>query len=289
MSGVWYWHHMRMITDSFHDPAHALKWLVDMGADEAVSDTPIDRFAATKERAETLKAPTADTRTPKAAHVRPAAAPKAPPTADSALGSISEAEAMAQAAETLDELQAALAAFNGGQYQKTAKSLVFADGTPGADLMIIGEAPGAEEDRLGKPFVGPSGALLDKMLAAIGRTRNDSAYITNILPWRPLGNRTPDLETVNAFLPFVHRHIALAGPRVVMAVGGVSAKALTGKADGITRLRGRWHRLENISPSGHDLALMPTYHPAYLLRNPVSKAQAWLDLLSVKEALSSDA
>jgi len=265
-------------------PAEILRWHLDMGASDCIADAPIDRFADT---AAAKAATLAKLDTAPAPAATPKPAPKAAQKPGAELGSTSEATAAAAAADTLEQLRAAIAAFKGGQYQRTAKSLVFSDGNPAAKVMIIGEAPGAEEDRQGHPFVGPSGALLDKMLAAIGLARTDTVYITNIMPWRPLGNRTPDIETVSAFLPFVKRHIALIDPHIVLAVGGVSAKALCSTDTGITRLRGKWHSLDGLSPSGREIALMPTYHPAYLLRNPLSKRQAWQDLLQVREKLLS--
>jgi DNA polymerase len=167
---------------------------------------------------------------------------------------------------------------------------VFADGMAGAPVMIIGEAPGADEDRQGKPFVGVSGQLLDRMLASIGLDRKAEApeaafYITNILPWRPPGNRNPTDAEVALFLPFVLRHIALARPRQVLLLGGVSAKALLRAKDGITRLRGRWHSLE--SESG-PLPALPSWHPAYLLRNPAAKRDSWADLLLLRRRLNDE-
>lgn len=274
----------------------ALKWQLDMGVDELVDVEPLNRFAlARKASVVTGHAPK---HRPDRSQQRSKESPKerkAIPTenpqqtaADTALGSVSDALQAAGAAETLTELEAALRQFKGGTYQRTAKNLVFASGNPDADLMLIGEAPGAEEDRQGEPFVGPSGALLEKMLAAIGLNRATDCYITNIIPWRPLGNRTPDTEMVQAFLPFVYRHIALVAPKVVVTLGGVSAKGLLDTPQGITRLRGRWASIDPEKTGlDHDIALMPTYHPAYLLRNPLMKAQSWQDLLAIKETLAS--
>jgi DNA polymerase len=192
---------------------------------------------------------------------------------------------VAAACNSLDDLKAAMEAFDGGLLKRSAKNTVFADGIPGADLMVIGEAPGADEDQAGKPFVGVSGQLLDKMLAAIGRSRSSNTYISNIVPWRPLGNRTPDPAITTMCLPFIQRHIELAKPKVILMLGGVSAKSLLDTEEGITRIRGKWR---DLTFSGQKYAAIPTYHPAYLLRQPAQKGMAWRDLLSIKEKLASD-
>ena len=177
-------------------------------------------------------------------------------------------------------LRAALAAFDGCGLKETASNLVFADGNPDADLMLIGEAPGADEDRRGPPFVGVSGQLLDHMLASIGRDRG-SCYITNMLPWRPPGNRQPTAAELAACLPFLRRHIQLAAPRVLVFVGGTSAKTLLARSEGIMRLRGRWY---DYAPGGEraPIPALAIFHPAYLLRSPAQKALAWRDLLTLK-------
>jgi len=193
------------------------------------------------------------------------------------------AKSLADGAATLAELAAAMQAFEGCALKHTAANLVFGDGNPDADIMFIGEAPGAEEDREGKPFVGVSGKLLDRMIAAIGLDRT-SAYITNILPWRPPGNRKPSPAEVASCLPFVARHIALVSPKILVLVGGTSTSNLLQTSQGITRLRGRW---KSYAGSGEDIPVMPIYHPAYLLRQPGLKREAWRDLLDIKERLNS--
>lgn len=200
---------------------------------------------------------------------------------------VANAREAAEAATTLDELRAAVAAFEGCALKRTATNTVFADGVAGAPLMVIGEAPGAEEDRLGLPFVGRSGQLLDRMLAAIGYDRRRNAYITNALFWRPPGNRPPTDEERAACLPFVWRHIALLAPRVVMLCGGTAAAALLGNREGITRIRGRWFGLQ-VAGLDHPVATLPTYHPSFLLRTPARKGEAWRDLLSVQSKLEAD-
>jgi DNA polymerase len=177
-----------------------------------------------------------------------------------------------------------MAEFTGSPLRETATNLVFSDGVPGASVMVIGEAPGAEEDRLGKPFVGASGQLLDRMFASIGLNRAESLYITNILPFRPPGNRTPTDAEIALFLPFVLRHVALARPRFLVLAGGVAAKGVLQSRDGITRLRGRWHQVSILD--GQVLMALPTLHPAYLLRNPIAKRDAWADLLVLQRAIN---
>ena len=191
---------------------------------------------------------------------------------------------MAAAATTLAELEAAVRGFDGCPLKMTASTTVFADGDPAADVMVIGEAPGAEEDRRGKPFVGPAGQLLDRMLAAIGLDRTDSAYITNVLPWRPPGNRQPNTGELNTCLPFCERHIALKAPRLIILAGGTSAKALLRTTDGIMRLRGRWRALE-VPGLPATVPTMAVFHPAFLLRQPASKREAWRDLVQIKKRL----
>ena len=197
------------------------------------------------------------------------------------------AAALAQAATTLDGLRRALESFDGCGLKSTAKSTVFADGNPEARLMVIGEAPGGDEDRQGLPFVGVSGKLLDRMLESIGLTR-ETAYITNVIPWRSPGNRKPTPEEVALCTPFLERHIALMRPEVILMVGGLSAKTLLNRSEGITRLRGRW---EDVATPGLETPIpaIATFHPAYLLRSPQQKRLAWRDLLAVKQKLDLNA
>jgi uracil-DNA glycosylase family 4 len=239
-----------------------LEWYVAAGVDEAIEEHPIDRFAPPP-------APAVQA-TPQPATV---AASKSPAGA---------ARAIAAAARSLDELRASMERFEGCALKATASRLVFADGTPGSRVMLVGEAPGREEDREGLPFVGRSGQLLDRMLATIGLAR-DTVYIANVIPWRPPGNRTPTPEEVQICLPFIERQIALARPEMLVFLGGASAAALTNTKDGILKLRGKWltYRAEGV-----ELRALPTLHPAYLLRNPLAKRQAWRDLLALQRALA---
>jgi DNA polymerase len=261
----------------------ALRWQVEAGADEAIGAEPVDRY---NEPAELPRAAAVATPPVAAFAARPASAP--PPTAREpavpTTAATLSARGLAGAARTVNELAEALAAFDGCPLKHTATNLVFADGNPTARVMIIGEAPGADEDRLGKPFVGVSGQLLDRMLAWIGLDRN-KAYITNILFWRPPGNRQPTPAEISACLPFVERHIELVSPEVLLLVGGASAKTLLARNDGITKLRGRWFQFETAGMS-RPIPALPTYHPAFLLRQPAQKREAWRDLLALQQRLS---
>ena len=194
------------------------------------------------------------------------------------------ARELAAAADSLDALKDAIARFDGMPLKATATNLVFADGNPKARLMLVGEAPGGEEDRRGLPFVGVSGQLLDRMLAAIGHDRT-SCYITNIVNWRPPGNRKPSPAEMQLSLPFIARHIALVKPAILVLLGDTAAKTLTGRTEGITRLRGRWFELA-VPGAGATIPAMPTFHPAYLLRSPGQKREAWMDLLAIKRRLA---
>ncbi len=265
--------------------ADLLRWYVETGVDQAIGDRPVDRFAATASRradkVAAQKAQSEHIRRQAAAAPDPAASPEA--GMRGAVAAEATARDLAAAARTVDELRQALDIFDGCALKQTAKNLVFADGNPQAPLMLVGEAPGRDEDRLGKPFVGISGQLLDKMLAAIGRDRNNT-YITNLLFWRPPGNRMPTQAEVAACLPFTRRHIELVHPKVLVFVGGASAKALLDETAGINRLRGKW--IQYTTPGLPDpIAAVAMFHPAYLLRQPAHKRLAWRDLLAVNHKL----
>ena len=181
---------------------------------------------------------------------------------------------------TLQELRALMEQVD-SPLKQCATNMVFGVGNEHANVLLLGEAPGAEEDKQGLPFVGQSGQLLDKMLAAIGLDRS-MVYITNILPWRPPGNRTPTSEEIALFLPYLLKHISIISPKIVVCLGGTATKALLQKNDGIVRLRGRWTKVEGISAR-----VIATFHPAYLLRSPSQKREAWIDFLQIKSALAS--
>ena len=257
--------------------AAALALQCDWGADEALMETPADRLALRD----------APARAPEAARPAPEPAPRparaAPVALATAPPAITRAEALAENAPDLAALKAAIAAFDASPLRETATNLVFGEGVADSGLMLIGEAPGADEDRAGRPFVGASGQLLDRMFASVGLSRESNFYITNILPWRPPGNRTPTDAEVALFLPFLRRQVALVRPKRLVLVGGVAAKGLIGGKEGITRLRGRWHEVE-IAGLGR-LPALPTLHPAYLLRSPASKRDAWADLLLLRRTL----
>lgn len=192
------------------------------------------------------------------------------------------ARELAQSARSLEELRAHLASFDGCNLKFTAKNLVFSDGNPDADLMLVGEAPGRDEDIEGRPFVGRSGQLLDRMLAAIGIDRT-SAYIANVIPWRPPGNRTPTPQETEICRPFIERQIELVRPKLLVTLGGPSAKVLLKTTEGVLRLRGNWRK--HVTAAGVEIPTMPTLHPAYLLRTPAHKKLAWRDFLEVKAKL----
>ena len=213
---------------------------------------------------------------PSRAEPRPRPTPRPQPVT-SGIGATGIAEAA-----TLAELEALAAAFDGCALKRTAKSLCFARGREDARLMLIGEAPGRDEDLSGKPFVGRAGQLLDRMLEAIGLTE-DHVYITNTVYWRPPGNRTPTPAEVEACAPFLARQIELLSPDVLVLLGGAAAKTILGSTEGIMRLRGKWL---SYSCAGRDIATLATLHPAYLLRTPEDKRLAWRDLLMVKERLA---
>ncbi|CAH0231952.1 uracil-DNA glycosylase [Roseomonas sp. CECT 9278] len=261
----------------------ALALQSDWGADEALEEAPPDRSRAPARDPAPLDLRDNAAPGPRAPAARAVAS--AVPAAHAAAPLAARAAIGAAAADSLAALRDAIAAFDGSSLRETATNLVFADGAPEAGLMMIGEAPGADEDRLGRPFVGQSGQLLDRMLASVGLSREDGVYITNILPWRPPGNRTPTDAEIALFLPFVLRHIALVRPRHVVLLGGVSAKALLRAKDGITRLRGRWHQVE-VEGIG-TLPMLATLHPAYLLRTPAAKRDAWADLLLLRRTIDA--
>ena len=260
-----------------------LQWQIEMGADEAVLDAPIDRFKAPPPArvsvAEAPSRPVAANPSRVAATVPSAAANP------SGAAAIASARALADSATTIAELEVAVRRFDGCALKATASNTVFADGNPQAKVMLVGEAPGADEDRQGKPFVGVSGQLLDRMMGWIGLDRT-SFYITNILFWRPPGNRQPTTAEIASCVPFVERHIALVRPQVLILVGGTSAKTLLNTADGIIRLRGKWRELV-IPGLATPIPTLPTFHPAYLLRSPAQKREAWRDLLALKSRLTS--
>ena len=278
------------------DIADLLAFYASAGVDEALEEQPVNRFAEASKLAE--RAPTAaapgreNAAAPRSTYLSrgetsglpDAAAARAPSTTatvpDEAQAAL--ARQLAKSAQTLDELRRLMAAFDGCNLKFTAKNLVFADGNPNAAVMLVGEAPGRDEDLEGLPFVGRSGQLLDRMLAAVGLDRT-SAYIANVIPWRPPGNRTPTPHETEICRPFIERQIELVNPKVLVNLGGPSAKTLLNTTEGILRLRGNWR--VHTTASGIAIPAMPTLHPAYLLRTPAHKKLAWRDFLEVKAKL----
>ena len=266
----------------------ALKWQIEAGADEAIGERPLNRLAT----AAPVAAPRdglAEAPSP-ALRERPAPAPLPAAKAPAALASASETQAsarqLAAGATTIEGIRQALEAFEGCPLKATATNLCLYDGNPEARIMIVGEAPGAQEDRQGKPFVGPAGQLLDRMLAAVGLDRGQ-VYITNLLYWRPPGNRNPTPGEIASCLPFLERQIEILQPKLLLLVGGMSAKTLLNRSEGILKLRGRWADYHH-PQLAHPIPALPTLHPAYLLRQPAQKREAWRDLLSFAEAMQRE-
>jgi uracil-DNA glycosylase family 4 len=254
-----------------------LDFYLEAGVDALVGEQPVDRFAVAADPAPARAAQPVSM--PPDLEIKGRAAPPAPPSPDVAAMVAREA---AKSAKTLDELRAILDTFDGCALKTTATQLVFADGNPNAKVMFVGEAPGRDEDIEGLPFVGRSGKLLDRMLAAIGLDRT-SVYIANIVPWRPPGNRTPTPQESAICLPFLMRQIELADPDILVCLGGPSAQTLLGIKEGITKTRGRWF---TFNTGKREIRAMPTFHPAFLLRSPLQKRFAWRDFLAIKKALA---
>ena len=245
-----------------------LEWQEELGISEAISEKPINRFDTKKAEDSKIKVPRSIERTPTL----------------NAHDPIDEATIVSTKAENLQDLKTAIDEFPHCDLKHGARNAVFSAGSPSAKIMIIGEAPGRDEDYQGVPFVGRAGQLLDKMLLSIGFNRGESdikksVYITNVIPWRPPENREPTKEEIDMMLPFLRRHIELVDPMVVVAMGNVSCQCLLGRR-GITKLRGIWDEAFGVP-------VLPMLHPAYLLRNPVAKREAWFDLLSLKEMVLS--
>jgi DNA polymerase len=240
-----------------HEAQAALSWLIEMGADEIVGEEAINRFVAVAPAI--VAAPVAK--------VEPA---RASPSS-------------AEACKSLDELQAALLALENFPLKKTASNLCFADGNPAADVMIIGDVPGRDEDIEGKVFAGQNALLLEKMLGAIGLSLA-SASLFNFIPWRPPGNRTPTEAEIQICQPYILRAIELCGPKFILCLGGQSAQRLSGRSEGLLALRGKWFEL---NASKKKIPVLPSFHPSYLLKQASQKRLAWRDLLAFKEAIDA--
>lgn len=261
---------MAEATQITHEEALAiLDWYRAAGVDVAVGDEPVDRFA-------TSAAAPPKRVLPGLAGPAPAPVPVAPLVTNPG-----ETREIAAAAASLEQLRAAMDAYDGCALKHRATQLVFADGNPEAEIMLVGEGPGEQEDRQGKPFVGRAGQLLDRMLASIGLDRT-TVYIANMVPWRPPGNRNPTPDELAQCAPFLHRQVELLNPKLLVTLGNVPTQALFATSQGITRVRGQWKTLSINSWSG---PVLPTLHPAFLLRTPSAKAQAWKDMLSLRQAI----
>ncbi|UZD90203.1 uracil-DNA glycosylase [Cognatishimia activa] len=255
-------------TLDFHTAKALLDWQVELGATEAILDAPVNRYEIPEKKVKSS----------------PAQCQQSAPVREPKVDPLEIAQQMAKQAANLDQLKSAIAQFEHCALKRGARSLVFSDGHPSARVMIIGEAPGRDEDRIGRPFVGRAGQLLDKMLAAIDMDRtaeatDEAVYITNVLPWRPPQNRDPQPEEIFMMMPFVKRHVELVDPDVVVLMGNIACHGVLGKR-GITRLRGQW-------TEALDRPVLPMFHPAFLLRSPHMKREAWADLIELKAKLLS--
>lgn len=268
----------------------ALEWYVDHGVDIAVQDEVFDRTV--------MPAVPSAQQTVQSLVQSMASAPQvAAPAFLGKSDAYEEAVKLAKAANTLEELQKTIQEFDGIALKKTASNMVFADGNPKADIMLIGEAPGADEDRIGKPFMGQSGQLLDRILKSIDLDRNaedasKAVYLSNVVSWRPPGNRTPAPAEIEVSLPFIERHIQLIEPKMIVLCGGIAAQSLLGNSQSISKLRKAWHdylpQTQALKTAeGKGIPAIATYHPSYLLRTPQQKKAVWADMLMIlKKKLS---
>ncbi len=260
-----------------------LDFHVEAGVDLALDETPHNRFAEPKAEPAPARAsepPREPVRAPAPAAPAPRSLPRAAASAPEEVAGL--AREQARHAGSLEELEAILARFEGCALKVSAKNLAFADGNPEGRVMLVGEAPGADEDRIGKPFMGRSGQLLDRMLAAIGLDRSQ-VYVANIVPWRPPGNRTPTPQEIAICKPFIARQIELACPEFLLCLGGPAAQNLLSLKEGILRTRGRWFSYK--TEDGREIRALPTLHPAYLLRQPLQKRLGWRDFQALRRAL----
>jgi uracil-DNA glycosylase family 4 len=255
----------RMTSLEYHTAKALLEWQVEFGADEAIAEEPINRFEVKPEPKKVVP-PTA------APAIETGPAPVAATFDGAAL-----ARDVAMSAQDVDALKAALAGFEACELKRGARNLVFADGVLGSRVMVIGEAPSRDEDREGMPFVGDTGLLLENMLKAIGMSRSENVYLTNVIPWRLPRGGDVSADDLAMMLPFLERHVALAKPDVLVLMGNIACQAVLGKR-GITRMRGQWAQAMG-------LPVLPMFHPEYLLSNPLKKREAWADLLALKAKL----
>ncbi len=285
------------------DPHTLIEWYLEAGVDEAIGEEPVDRYGvhpAARKTAATGPAPKPSDQPGASDHQQAAMEPVVRPSfqssfiagaesADAPLSgdaAIQSAYSLADHADSVAELHAALETFDGCALKKTATNLVFTDGSPDGRIVFVGEAPGAEEDRQGLPFVGPSGKLMDRMLASIGLDRTQ-VLITNTVFWRPPGNRSPTTQEIAICLPFLERLIELVDPEILVAVGGPASSALLAQSQGITKLRGKWFSYATPKMS-RPIPATAFFHPAYLLRSPGQKREAWRDLLAIRKQLDGE-
>ncbi|MBT6033354.1 MAG: uracil-DNA glycosylase [Kordiimonadaceae bacterium] len=266
-------------TDQDLDPANMLKWYIECGVDECISENETNWFDEASEIQVIQKVSTTSS-----SEKKPISRPvsKAPLVSNKEI--ISNAEKLVAQCTSLEALNEAILSFEDCSLKNTASNTVYCDGNPQSDIMVIGEAPGVDEDRDGKPFIGECGQLLNKMFAAINMTRENDFYITNLVPWRPPGNRKPTSAECDICLPFLKRHIELFNPKMIILVGGTSANALLDNNIGITKLRGKWQEYEM---DGKQIPIVSILHPEYLIRQPNCKKQTWHDLLSIKERIGT--
>lgn len=257
-----------------------LNWYLENGVDEAVSSEPVNRLAPKVSTEKPAPIPKLEVTPQTTERVN---IPQKPMAGTAEL--LSQAKLLAEQATSLEELKEAIRSYDGLSIKKTAMNIVFSSGSPKARVMVIGDAPEAEDDRSGEPFSGEVGQLTDKMFAAIGLLRQSeevdkAIYLTNVLNWRPPGNRSPLAGEIELSLPFLFKHIELVNPKVIYVMGGAASKALLGRDDAITKLRGKKHQ---VSIGGKDYPVMASYHPTYLLKSPTKKREAWDDLLLLKQ------
>ena len=260
---------------------YALSWQVESGCDEALLDEPQNTADWTVSMKQIMAVPQPEAAPKQGAIAQPERPVEQPKQAQSAPLQGRQKSASLDAITDLNALKAALSSFDGCDLKRTASNLVFCDGNAGAKIMIIGEAPGKDEDRMGLPFVGSAGQLLDQMLAAVGLDRT-RVYIANIMPWRPPGNRALSVEEIEMMRPFVEKHISLVAPDIILSLGGTASKMLLQSQEGIMKIRGKFHDYATSDAPQNTIPLLPCLHPGYLLRSPHHKAFAFKDLVKLR-------
>ncbi|MCF6214554.1 MAG: uracil-DNA glycosylase [Emcibacter sp.] len=260
-----------------------LQWYMDSGVDETIDDLPQDWFELSRSLTQKTT-PKSPSPTGQSGIIPKKIAPLASKMV-SIEHIVQDAARLAASCNSLSELNDVIKSFNGCSLKNIATNTVFSDGNPDSDIMVIGEAPGVDEDRYGKAIIGKNGQMLDRMFKAIGLSRENDFYLTNILPWRPPGNRKALAEEITICLPFIRRHIELFNPKTLILLGGISANSLINSDLGITRLRGKWLEYDLC---GKTIPVRPLFHPAYLLKQPKAKADTWKDLLEIKAKIGEE-